>query len=332
MIIKSYELQKTNLKNRGYFLFYGNNRGLIKEVLEKNINILVSKNNIYKYDESEIINNLEIFNENISNKSFFENEKLIIISRVTDKIFNIFEDLVEKKLDDTIIVLISDNLEKKSKLRKLFEKEKTTICVPFYEDNQQSLGMLANTFLRQKNIPISQENINLIIERSRGDRINLYNELEKIELLSKSRKKIETKDILELTNLSENYDISQLIDNALAKNHKRTVFILNENNFAEDESIMIIRIFLNKLKRLLKLQSQIKNENDLEKVITSFKPPIFWKEKDIIKKQLKILSYNKIKNLIVNANKIELLIKKNPVQSINILYDFILNQSVPISN
>ncbi len=325
MIVKHFELNKKNLKEQKYFLFYGNNKGLIEETVEKIIKPL--KNNVFKYDESEIIKDKESFEEKIANKSFFENERLIIINRSTDKISKIIEEIIEKNLDDIVITLISDTLEKKSKLRNLFEKNKDTICVPFYEDNIQSLNLIASNFLREKKISLSQQNINLIIERCRGDRINLHNELQKIQNYSLSKKTIETKDILKLTNLSENFDIGELVDNALAKNQKKTLYILNENNFASEESILILRIFINKLKRLLKISSEIKIKNNIDNAIASYKPPVFWKDKDLLKKQIQLWSYDKIQELFIEVNNIELLVKKNPDNSTNLVTDFILNQA-----
>ena len=174
---------------------------------------------------------------------------------------------------------------------------------------------------------MSQENINLIVNRSRGDRNNLYNELKKIESFTANRKKLETSDILKLTNLSENFDFSELIDNALAKNKKKTLYILNENNLSVDDTILILRIFLNKLKRLLKIQSEIKSTNNIEEVMTNYKPPIFWKEKEIVKQQIKIWSYEEIQKLLIKIYNIEMLAKKNPSISMNIVTDFILEQA-----
>ena len=325
MILKSYELGQKNLKNIKYFLFYGNNKGFIKDSIKKIAPL--EKNKILKYEENEIIKNIEEFNENISNKSFFENEKFIIIFRATDKIFKIVEEIVEKNIDDTSILLISEVLEKKSKLRNFFEKSKVTICVPFYEDNSQTLNLLASNFFKEKKISLSQQNVNLLIERSRGDRINLYNELEKIENFLRNKKQIKLEEILKLTNLSENYDLSELVDYSLAKNKKKIINILNENNFANEDSIIILRIFIRKLKRLLKIHLQNINENNIEKTITNFKPPIFWKEKDILRDQLKILNLDKIKELLIKVNKIELLIKKYPLNSTNIVTDFVLEQA-----
>ena len=162
----------------------------------------------------------ENFEENIQNSSFFDSEKLIIISRATDKIFKILSKYTKDYNDDVTIILLSGILEKKSKIRNYFEKDKNSICIPFYEDNLQSLNFLAQNFLEKK-IPISQQNINLITERCRGDRINLYNELSKIENYTMNGKKIDSVEILKLTNLSENYDITELVDSALQKITKK---------------------------------------------------------------------------------------------------------------
>ena len=331
MIIKAFELEKKNLLNQKYFLFFGSNKGLIDETLNKTIKPL-NPNNILRYDENDIIKNAETFEENLSNKSFFDHKKLIIISRVTDKLHKLLKDIIEKNYDEIIIVLIAGVLEKKSKIRTLFEKDKKLFCVPFYEDNYQSLNFIAQKFLKEKKISLSQENINLIIERSANDRINLYNELRKIELFSKNKKTIDQKSILELTNLSENFSIAELLDNTLIKNEKKVFNILNENIFVSEDNILILRTFSNKLKRLLKIKYQFKNETNLDKIINSYKPPIFWKEKDIVKKQLKIWDLNRIKKLIIKINDIELLVKKYPNSSTNILINFLLEQTAETNN
>lgn len=304
MILKFFQLEKKNIKDKKFFLFYGNNKGLIQETVKNKIETLISSK-AQKYEESEIIKNKENFLENISNKSFFENEKLIIIFRATDKLFKTIEEVIEKKVDDTIILLISEVLEKKSKLRNFFEKSNDAVCVPFYEDNSKTLSSLALNFFKEKKIALSQQNINLLVERCRGDRLNLYNELEKIENFLKYKKQINLEEILKLTNLSENYDLSELVDYSLIKNQKKTLNILNENNFANEDSILILRIFIRKLKRLLKIHMQNSNEQNIEKTISNFKPPIFWKEKDSIKKQVTSWDFDDLKEKIYEINEVE---------------------------
>ncbi len=331
MIVKHFELSKNITEKNKFFLLYGNNSGLINEIINSNLKPFLYKK-IFNYDENEIINNLSDFKEEILNKSFFENEKLVIISRCTDKLYKVIEEIIEKKVEDLAIILISGNLEKKSKLRNFFEKNKNTICIPFYEDNERSLFSITQNFLKEKKILISKESINLIIQRCGGDRINLYNELQKIESFSKNKKKIDIEDIAKLTNLSENLNFNELVDNVLAKNLRKTLYILNENNFASEDTILILRIFLIKLKRLLKIKSQVEMENNVENVIKNFKPPIFWKEKEILKKQVGILSYQNIKDLIVKTNNLELIVKKNPAISINLITNFIIEQGAVVNN
>ena len=326
MIIKSFEEKKIDLINQKMHLLYGENQGqitdLIDSVFKKKFN-----NNIYQYDEGEVLNNEEILFNEIQNKSFFDENKLIIINRSSDKIKHLIEQIVEKNLKDINIILISGILEKKSKLRSLFEKNKKLVCIPFYKETDQSLMNLAIKFCNEKKIQLSNQLINLIIKRSMNDRHNLKNELKKIETYSLNKKKITEGDILKLTNISENYSISVLIDNCLIKNEKKIKEILNENNFSLEECIQVIRTFLFKSKRLLALSIQMEKSKNIDTVIAMARPPIFWKDKEIIKKQLKLWSKEKIKKLIQKINLTEASIKKNSRNSIIILIDFIFNET-----
>jgi len=327
MIIKYFELKKKKLNENKFFLLYGNNKGLIDETIQETLKPILPKN-IFAYEEAEILKNIENFKENLINKSFFENEKLIIIKRVSDKFFKVIEEVIRENIDELSIILIADNLDKRSKIRNFFEKETNTVCIPFYEDNNQTLSLLAQRIMRDKNISISQQLINIIVERAKGDRINLKNELQKIENFSRNKKNISIDDVLKITNLSENYDISELIDSCLSKNKKKLIRILNENNFNTEDCILILRTFLSKLKRLIELHLEINDKKNIDVVISSYKPPIFWKEKDVVKQQIKAIKFDEAKSLMVKGNQIELLMKKNPQFSINITTDFIINSSV----
>ena len=324
MIIKFFELNKLNIDKTNFILFYGKNDGLKSETIKK---ILKNKGEIINYEEKEILDNSNNFIESILSQSLFNNEKIIIIKRSTDKILKIINEIEAKNISDAKIIIIAENLEKKSKLRSFFEKSDTHICIPFYEDSIKSLGILASNFFKQKNIPISSANINILVDKCNGDRLNLTNELEKIELFCKKGKKITSKNLLDLVNLAENHDISELIDNCLAKNEKITLKILNENNFTNEDCILITRSLLNKAKKILNLSIQYEKNNNLDLTISSAKPPIFWKEKEITKKQISIWKPIKIKKLIYDLMKLELEIKRNIRQSVNLLSDFILNKS-----
>ena len=329
MIVKAFEIKK-KLNNR-FFLFYGDNQGYKNQVIDeefKNKNI----ENIYYYEENEILSNEENFFTNLLTKSFFEIEKLILVNRATDKIKELVEEIIEKNIAGVTLILNSNSLEKKSKLRSLFEKSKLAVCVAFYEDNSQTLSAITNQFFRSNKILISQQVINLIAGRCRGDRQNLNNELEKIKSYAQNKNKIEVEDILKLTNLAENYSVSELVDSCLSKNKKRTINVLNENNYSSEDCVLIIRTFLMKTKRLVKLCKEQLRIKNLDSTITGFKPPIFWKDKEIVKQQIKSWSYNQAENLTYEINKIELLIKRYPQNSINILSNFIIEKTSSINN
>jgi len=331
MIIKTFELSKIDLKKNNFYLLYGSNEGHKKEIIEQKFKKFYPEST-YLFDENEVLQNKDSFFSHILSKSFFEKEKLILITRVTDKIKDVIEEILKREIEDLVIVLNSGILEKKSKLRSLFEKGKKIICVPFYEDNNQILSSIVNSSLRERKIYISQESINLIVQRCRGDRQNLQIELEKIKSYYINKKKMNIDDLLKLTNLAENYSFSELIDSCLSKNKKKTINILNENNHSLDDCILIIRTFLMKSKKLLKLSKEVENKKNIDEVISSFKPPIFWKEKEVVKLQINNWSYKNIKNLIYEINKTELLIKKYSSSSINILSNFIIEQTTTFSN
>ena len=329
MIIKSFEINKINFDQNKLVLFYGKNEGFKNEATN---NLIKDKDEIIKYEEKEVLENINDFIESILSKSLFESEKIIIIKRATDKILKIIDEIDSKNIEDIKIIFNADNLEKKSKLRSLFEKDKKYICVPFYPDTDQILSKLTYNFLKKKNILISPSNINLIVNKCNGDRETLLNELNKIEYFSKNGKKITSENIAKLTNLIENHSISELIDNCLAKNKKKIVNILNENNFNNEDCILITRTFLNKAKKILKLSSEFQNNKNIDLTISSAKPPIFWKDKEITKQQIYKWTPENIKQLIYKLSEIELLIKKNINNSINLITDFILNQASSNTN
>ena len=331
MILKSFELRKIKPNDCKFYLFYGDNEGLkeetIKHLFEKDY-----RDKIHRYEEKEILDDINIFFNSVLTKSFFDNEKLIIINRTTDKIKTTIEDLIKKNPKDIQIILNSKNLEKKSSLRKLFEKGKSIVCVPFYEDNNQTLNSIITLFFRNKKIPISQQLINILVERSRGDRKNLSNELKKIESFALNKKNLNLEEIIKLTNLADNYSASELADHSLAKNTRKTLTILSENNYSDEDNIIIIRTFLTKLKRLAKIYELVDEKYNIEQAISASKHPIFWKDKPLIVQQIRSWKKDHLKNLIYKTNEIELLIKKNSAIAKNILSNFIINNSRKTNN
>ena len=324
MIIKPFEINKVKGINKKIFLFYGDNIGQKDEII-RDYFLKSFDGEVMRIAENEVLNRADYLISELLNNSLFNEDKLIIISQVTHKIFNFVEEVKEREIKNVKIILISESLDKKSKLRSLFEKDKKLYCVPFYEDNEQSLNLIANNFFKSRNIKISREIINLIIERCKGDRGNLKNELSKIENFSYGKKSINIKDVVLLTNISKNYSVNELVDSYLAKNTKKIYRILNENIFSNEDCILILRSLLSKSKRLLKLREQFDKKESIEDVVSNFRPPIFWKDKDNVKKQIQSWSLKEVRNLVYKTSDIEILVKKNSSNSVNFIRDFVSN-------
>ena len=322
MIIKSFELNLNKLKNINFFLIYGENQGLKEDL----INIISRpQDKKFKYTENDILNNHDLLVDKLYTKSFFEEDKLIIIENVSDKFIPFFEKILKRDIEGCRLILLSKLLEKKSKVRKLFEKEDNVICVPVYKDDDNVLNNIALKFFREKKISVSSEIINLITSKTSGDRKNLLNELNKIENYNLNNKKLDIDVINKLVNLNENHNFNELVDNCLAKNKTKLIKLLNENILSREDAILILRIFLIKAKRIFFLKENLIIEKNLDKLISSYKPPIFWKEKSIVKRQIEVWTSKNIKNLINEINYIELIIKKNSEMTNNILLDFVFS-------
>ena len=324
MIIKSFELNKINFSKYNLFLLYGKNEGLKEEIIENKFTKKLD-GQIDRYDENEFILNKETIISEIMNKSFFNDARVIIISRVSEKILKHVEEILEKDLADVKIILKSSVLDKRSKLRMIFEKNESLVTIPFYEETKINLSKIIAEFLKNNDIKLSMESVNLLTSRASGDSKNLKIELDKILNFSLSNKSINYEQVKKLCNLAENYGTDKLADDYLTKNKKNVAKILNENIFSDEDCVLILRTILNKSKRLLYIIKKYEEINDLEKAISSSKPPIFWKDKETVKIQVNKWNFIDLKNKIYEINNIEAVIKNSSKNSLNILSDFVLN-------
>ena len=326
MILKYFELNKLNFDVANILLFHGKNEGYKDEEINKISNKFNTK--AKNYDEKQVIDNTEEFFENNLNKSLFDSDKIIIIHRCTDKIIRIVEELIDRNINDIIFIFNSEALDKRSKLRNLFEKSKNKlVSIAFYPDNLDTLLRIAQQTLRERKIFLSNECINILVSKCASDRKNLLNEIEKIELYSKDKKKISNEEVFKIINLSENHSVNELINSCLVKNQKKLFNILNDNIFSNEDCIVIIRTLLKKTKTLLNLVIQFNLNKNINTTIDNAKPPIFWKDKSIIKDQINLWSVNKLKDLIIEINDIEYQIKKNSINSINLTTNFLIEKT-----
>ena len=327
MIIKSYEVKKNtlNLFKYNFFLLYGENVGLKKDIRDI-IKIAIKQKNdnieILSLHESEVLDNEDNFYNFVYSGSLFSNKKIITIYEATDKIIQKISDIYDKYTENIFLIIFSEILEKKSKLRNFFEKNKKTICIPCYLDSEKDLRIIAQLEFKKNNIMVSQEIINLLIEKSNSDRNNLRNEIEKIRSYSLNKKKLELDDIKSLINFSGDYKSNVFINECLCGNIKQYKKILSELYANTVNQIFLLRILSNKTQRLLKIKTEENKSNNMDSLINAAKPAIFWQEKPLVKKQLSIWNLNDLKKIIIEINNTELLCKKNPKISKIIFFNF----------
>jgi DNA polymerase-3 subunit delta len=330
VIIKTYKI-KSALQENNFYLFYGENTGLKEEVILE-IRNKSPDSEYLNYYEKDILQNPNLFYEDIFSKSFFNDKKLIIIKDSSDKFLEIAKSILEKGLQDLTIVLVADNLDKRSKLRGYFEKEKDLYCVPFYKDENSTLNTLTINFFNKEKISISQELINIIVSKCSRDRKNLLNELNKIKLFLQDKKKIDKFTLSKIINLADDHSLSEIVDNTLLKNKNQVSKMLNENDFVFEDMIILIRSFLKNIKRLLNLKAQLGAKDNINEIIQNYKPPIFWKDKEIVKRQSELWEKSELILLIKKTNDTELMLKKNSQIYKQIIGNFINNFFERVNN
>ena len=328
MIVKSYEINNKTKYN--IFLFYGENDGLKKTLIKKILND--EKNKIFKFEENDLINNTELIYNKIFSGSLFEKKTNIIIERITDKSLSLIENILSKKKDDNYIFFLANILDKKSKLRKFFETTNNVGCVACYKDNSIELNKIINNILNKSHIKLSQESINILINKAQGDRQNLLNEINKILNYSINKKNITVDEINKLTSLTENFQFDEIINSCLNGELKKLKNIFEENNFLPQDYIIILRTFSRKINRLLEIKKAQKSEKNLDLILKNMSPPIFWKEKDIVKNQANKWELQNLMKIQKKINEVELECKKNQEISVIITLNFLADTISKINN
>ncbi len=327
MIFKSFEIKKNieDILKNNFFLLYGENEGLKKDIKEEIKLALKKKDDRIENDtlyENEILSNEENFYDSIYSGSLFGSGKIITINNASDKIIDQIENLYSKYPENVFFIILSEILEKKSKIRNFFEKNKKTVCVPCYLDSDRDLQFVIKNEALKNGLSLSGEITNLLIEKSNGDRNNIKKEIEKIKSFSLGNKKIEIDEIKSIINFSGEYKTDSFINECLCGNITQYKKILSEFYSGAVNQIYLLRILNNKLQRLLNIKELEGKYDNLDSLLNATKPPIFWKEKPLIKKQLSLWSLKELKNILVEMNNTETLCKKNPQISKIIFYNF----------
>jgi len=335
MLIKSYEILKKDLNFLNSFLIYGENTGLKQDIVKSVIELKEKKNIKYKqfkFEEEEIIKNQNDFFNLIFSGSLFDKKKVIFVNRTTDRLFNLISEISKKDIKDILIFFEADQLEKKSKIRNLFEKDKNLVCIACYQDNNFDLIKIINDEIKQTKIKLSTESINLLIERASGDRNNLRNEVNKLKSFALNKQMVSYDQVKELTNMVGNYQNDYIVNICLNGDKKKLNKILRENNFSFEDFLILLKIFSKKIHRLLKIKIFNRLEKNLDQIFNQIRPPIFWKEKEDVKKQVRLWNEKKLNLIIKKINEIELNCKKNHELATNITLDFLATVCDEVNN
>jgi DNA polymerase-3 subunit delta len=335
MLIKSYEIIKKDLNFLNSFLIYGENTGLKQDIVKSVIRLKEKKNIKYKqfkFEEGEIIKNQNDFFNLIFSGSLFDKKKVIFVNRTTDRLFNLISEISKKDIKDILIFFEANQLEKKSKIRNLFEKDSNLACIACYQDNNFDLIKIINDEIKQTKIKLSTESINLLIERANGDRNNLRNEVNKLKSFALNKQMVSYDQVKELTNMVGNYQNNYIVNICLNGNKKKLNKILRENNFSFEDFLILLKIFSKKIHRLLKIKIFNRLEKNLDQIFNQIRPPIFWKEKEDVKKQIRLWNEKKLNLIIKKINEIELNCKKNHELSTNITLDFLSTVCNEVNN
>jgi len=335
MLIKSYEISKKDLNFLNSFLIYGENTGLKQDTVKSLIELKEKKNIKYKqfkFEEEEIIKNQNDFFNLIFSGSLFDKKKAIFVNRTTDRLFNLISEISKKDIKDILIFFEADQLEKKSKIRNLFEKDNNLVCIACYQDNNFDLIKVINDEIKQTKIKLSTESINLLIERASGDRNNLRNEVNKLKSFALNKQMVSYDQVKKLTNMVGNYQNDYIVNICLNGDKKKLNKILRENNFSFEDFLILLKIFSKKIHRLLKIKIFNRLEKNLDQIFNQIRPPIFWKEKEDVKKQVKLWNEKKLNLIIKKINEIELNCKKNHEISTNITLDFLSTVCNEVNN
>ena len=304
MIYKSYLVEENiSILKHNLTLFYGENSGLIND-FKKDIYLKEKNNLIIKLTQEEIIYDKSVLFTQLQNSSLFEDKKIIFINNASDKLFPIIKDILSE-IKDNKLFLFSEALEKRSKLRIFFEKEKNVNLIPCYNDNLLTLKNIVTKRLKDFK-SINPDVVNVIIENSNSDRTKLNNEIEKIKTYFLN-KTINLEELIKLLNIKENDNFNNVKDQALIGNSKNTNNLLS-NTVIEDEKIIFYLNIINQ--RLIKIREiYMSKEKNLEKAVSGLKPPIFWKDKAIFMQQVGNWEEKKINKAINMTYEIETTLK-----------------------
>ena len=322
MIIKSFSIDYEKLFNLyKVTLIYGENYHLKNEIAIKLTDIF--KNNAYKITfikQEDLLKNIQIFDDYLNQDSLFEENEILIIKDTTDKLLNYIEiEKIEKK-----IILLSENLQKKSKIRNIVEKNNTCACIACYEDDEKTLKNILRQGMNEIGIKITNDNLEQLFSINKLNRNDINSGIEKLKLITKE-KKLTNEMMASLFNTTSSFDVFQISNVLLSLNIKELKKILSNFYHFSFNFNEILGPLKYKINKLISIYEFDIDEKKISSLIDKFKPPIFWKEKNVIQTQMSKWTKQELIVLLEKINQIEIMCKTNYEISETIFNKFLLD-------
>jgi len=322
MILKNYSIEYEKIAtNFNVILIYGENYYLKNEILQNFTKIFEKKSfKIKLLNEEDILSNGQLLDDYLNQDNLFGEKEILIIQKATDKLLNYIDIKdIKKKL-----ILISDNLTKKSQLRNISEKDKLISCIPCYDDDEKTLKSLLQSGLKKLNIQIPFDQIDMLFNSNKLNRSDINNGLKQLALIV-NEKKIDVNMFQSLFNTTSAFDSFEITNALLCCDKKKLSKIFGSfYNFSINFNELLGPLKY-KINKLIDIYNFNKSENNIARMVDNYKPPIFWKEKNITILQLNSWSAAELDLLLDKINEIEILCKLNYEIAETIFNKFLLD-------
>ena len=279
MKIKDYQIEES-VKNSKFcsYLIYGQNKGLIKEKIDQIKNFFNKKNEnveIVKLDNDDITKNPEKLYNEFNTFSLTGNKKLLHVLNTKDNLINSISETINPN-PSCLVIFESEKLTPKSKIRKLFEKEKTLGILACYYDTENDVKELVEKAFKNNNIPISTNLKSILVSHLGTERNIVKNELNKIILFLKNKKEFNDKDILNCLSDNHYFNFEDLNYSISSGNLIYLDKIINQLYLEGINPIALLRATSRHFQKILFINEKIKNGLNMNDSLKLLKPPIFF--------------------------------------------------------
>ena len=287
-------------------LLYGQDYGLISDrsslIINSFLNNLDEKQNslnIIDISNSNLLQNPESLEMEVSSISLLSRKKIVRIKDASDALMKIIDDYFVYSHPDCLIILLSDSLSPRSKIRKFFEVHNDAVILPCYSDDKKSIISLISRALKKEDIIIDEKDIELFANYLGIDRLITKAEIEKAILYAGKEKKLNANDITSFISDQASLGIDELYDYSLNGDLEGAYRVLNRIQKEGVPAIQIIRSFIRQMQSLYRIIHALAISSNINSILDNFKPPIYFKRKDNVRAHTQKWSFDKLNKALL---------------------------------